>query len=77
MLVTIAKVNKIFFKGKTNAVICPATEGEVTILPGHTPLITALKEGKVTVKTTEGEEKIFPIQFGILEVNKNETIILL
>ena len=48
----------------------------MTILPHHSPLITALKAGTVTVVTTEGSQE-FQVEKGIVEISNNEVIVLL
>ncbi len=74
---TIAKIDKVIFSGKVISVNCPGTEGEMTILANHIPLITSLKEGKIRIRINEDEKKELKVKKGIMEVNKNEVIILL
>ena len=33
---------RILFSGEVDAVIVPGTEGDMTVLPGHAPVMTAL-----------------------------------
>lgn len=73
---TITNVQSVLFQGLAGAVVCPGSEGELTVLAHHAPLITTLKAGKVRVKTSDGE-KVFAIRHGILEVADNEAVILL
>ena len=76
MLVTIAKVHENLFVGEAFSLTAPTTEGEVTILPKHEPLVANLKAGTIRVKTEAGE-KIFEVLDGVLEVSGNQATVLL
>jgi len=52
-------------------VTIPTTEGEITILPGHIPLIVGLNSGDV-VAMSKGEYVPMAVSGGFLEVKKNE-----
>ena len=65
--VTVTKVDGPLFKGEAVSVTVPGVEGEMTILPEHTALISPLKKGVITVHKTDGEE-FFDIEQGTLEV---------
>ncbi len=76
MRVRIAKVGASLFDGEAKSLSLPGSEGDMTILPHHAPLITALKSGTVTVVTTEGSQE-FQVEKGLVEVSSNEVIVLL
>ena len=75
-LLTITTVDKILFRGNVFSVNCPGSEGELTVLPNHTALVTTLVSGEIRVKG-EHEALTFPLTRGILEVSHNEATILL
>lgn len=53
----------------------PTQEGEITVLPGHIPLISVLSPGELIAR--EGEkETAMAVSGGIVEVRKNEIVIL-
>ena len=74
---TIARVDAPVFSGTALQVTVPGTEGEMTLLPDHAPLMSALKAGKVTVKKADGEVVVFEITTGTLEVSQNHVTVLL
>lgn len=76
MKVRIAQVGKSLFDGEARSLSVPGTEGAMTILPHHVPLITALKKGTVIVTTAEDSQE-FEIEKGLVEVSNNEVIVLL
>ena len=50
--------------------------GELGIYPRHAPLFTQLKPGSVRVQNTDGEEQIFFVSGGILEVQPHLVTIM-
>ena len=73
----IATIDTILFSGQARGVVCPGSDGELTILAHHTPLVTTLKGGVVRVLLSSGEEETFPVESGILEGAGNKAVILL
>jgi len=76
MFVTIAKVHENLFSGEADSLTAPTTEGLVTILSKHEPLVANLKAGELVVRIS-GEEKKFTIVDGVLEVSGNQATVLL
>jgi F-type H+-transporting ATPase subunit epsilon len=76
MHVVIAQVDKVFFDGPARSLTAPGSEGVLTVLPRHMPLITTLKKGTLVVRAAEGE-KSFPIESGILEVRPDGATVIL
>jgi F-type H+-transporting ATPase subunit epsilon len=76
MRVVIAKVHENLFAGEALSLSARTTEGEVTILPRHEPLVANLGPGAVIVRTANGDQR-FDISSGILEVSNNQATILL
>ena len=64
------------FDGEVTMVIATGTLGELGILPGHTPLLTGLKPGPVTLRMENDEEDVFFASGGFLEVQPNVVTIL-
>lgn len=63
------------YSGEISMLIASGTEGEIGILPGHTPLITLLKPGPMRVQTPNGEEVIY-VSGGVLEVQPKMVTVL-
>jgi F-type H+-transporting ATPase subunit epsilon len=77
MHLIIAKVNEVLFDGEAESLTVPGAAGEMTILGEHEPLITILKEGIVTVREKNVEQKVFPILGGAAEVRRDGVTIIL
>lgn len=63
------------FAEDVDIVIAPGVEGEMGILPNHSPLIAALDFGELRVRQGDVEEA-FAIGGGVLEVAGNRVIVL-
>jgi|LQAB01.1.fsa_nt_gi F-type H+-transporting ATPase subunit epsilon len=66
----------IVFKGETVSVSFPTTRGIITVLFGHTNLVTKLGSGKIIIEATDGTKKI-TISGGFIEiVNNNVNVVV-
>lgn len=77
MLLSIISLEKIEYRDTVSSITCPGTEGELTVLENHIPLVTALKSGNIIIKKGESEEIKISISSGVLEVKKDETVLLI
>jgi F-type H+-transporting ATPase subunit epsilon len=60
---------------EVEALVVPATEGYLGILPDHAPLIAGLNAGPVKYRH-EGKDKYLVVSGGFIEVLHNQAIIL-
>jgi F-type H+-transporting ATPase subunit epsilon len=66
--VDIVSAEKELFSGSAEMVVAPGEFGELGILPRHSQLLTRLKPGQVRVRLVGGEEQLFYVSGGLLEV---------
>jgi len=64
----IVSAEREIFSGLVEMVIATGTLGEVGITYGHAPLLTGLKPGPVRVIKQGGDEEVFYVSGGFLEV---------
>ena len=64
------------FSGEAEWVFAPGRLGELGIAPRHAPLLTELKPGEVRVETSDGEEQLFYVTGGVLEVQPHLVTVL-
>jgi F-type H+-transporting ATPase subunit epsilon len=57
-------------------VIAPSVEGEVGILPRHTPFIAFLKMGETRLKLLDDSEVVFATTEGYLSVEEDRVLLL-
>lgn len=78
MRVVIAKVGEVYFDGEAKSVTLPASEGEMTVLSGHMPLVTTLVAGTITLReNADATPKEFVIESGVLEIHKDGATVIL
>lgn len=79
MHVVVAKVDENLFEGEAASVTLPASEGVMTVLPRHMPLVTTLKKGTVVVHRDKGEGEPFTVEVegGVLEVRRDGATVIL
>jgi F-type H+-transporting ATPase subunit epsilon len=75
--VDVVSAEESIFSGEAEFVVLPGESGELGIYPRHTPLITRLKPGIVTITPPGGGEKqtIF-VAGGILEIQPKVITVL-
>lgn len=65
--VSVISPERILFEGETDAVVAPAYDGEVGILPGHAPMMTLLGRGPLRLGSGAGARR-FSVEGGFLQV---------
>ena len=63
------------FSGDVDQVDAPGTEGDFGVLAGHAPFMTALREGRVSIRDG-GTVRVFEIQGGFADVTPEGLTIL-
>ena len=63
------------FSGEVDIVVLPGAAGQMGILPHHTPLLTTLQYGIITVRKGK-EEEHFTVAGGIAEVQPDQVTVL-
>jgi F-type H+-transporting ATPase subunit epsilon len=67
MRVTVISPERSLFDGEAEAVVAPAFDGQVGILPRHAPFMTLLGDGILNVRG-RGESTRFRVAGGFLQV---------
>jgi F-type H+-transporting ATPase subunit epsilon len=74
--VDIVSAEAEIFHGQATMVVATGEMGELGVTPRHAPLITLLKPGQVRVMTEGGEDQLFFVSGGILEVQPQVVTVL-
>lgn len=72
----IVSAERAIFSGTVEMLIATGTLGEVGIAYGHAPLLTGIKPGPVRLIKAGGEEEIFFVSGGYLEVQPYHITVL-
>lgn len=72
---TVVTRERKFIEIDVDEVVLPASDGEIGVLPGHTPLLTTLRVGTLRYRSGTTVEKIV-ISWGFAEVLPDRVIVL-
>ena len=72
----IITMDGVFFSDSVYEIILTTDIGQITVLPGHIPLISKIKEGEVVLRMGKDEKKI-KVSSGVLEVRPHSEVYLL
>lgn len=73
---TVVSAEESIFTGQVKSIQATGIEGELGILPGHTPLLTAIKPGIVKLTLENGSEEVIYVSGGFLEVQPHIVTVL-
>jgi len=76
MELTIVSAEAELFSGEVQSLIVTGASGEIGVHPGHTALLTAVKPGYIKFVLDSGEEQVYYISGGFLEVQPTKATLL-
>jgi F-type H+-transporting ATPase subunit epsilon len=75
MQVSVVSPERLLYEGAATAVVAPAYDGEVGILPRHAPFVTLLGAGELVIRSGAGA-RTFTVRGGFVEVSGNRVRIV-
>lgn len=72
----IVSAEEEIFSGRVTSLTVTGTLGELGVLPGHAPLLTGIRPGPVKLKFDNGDDQVFFVSGGFLEVQPSVVTIL-
>ncbi|OUS26668.1 F0F1 ATP synthase subunit epsilon [Thalassotalea sp. 42_200_T64] len=72
----VVSAEESLFSGRIESLQITGSEGELGIMPGHAPLLTALKPGMARIVKQHGGEEVIYLSGGMLEVQPNTVTVL-
>jgi F-type H+-transporting ATPase subunit epsilon len=72
----IVSADESLFSGSVEMVVATGSLGELGIMPGHAPLLSDLRPGPVRLVKQGGEEEVYYLSGGYLEVQPSSIAIL-
>lgn len=76
MYLEILTPSKRVFSGEIKLVKVPGSAGSFEVMENHAAIISTLEEGTVKVITDDDQTKEFSINGGVIQVVKNQVILL-
>ena len=74
--VRVVSPEKIVFEGAASALVAPAWDGQVGVLPGHAPMLALLGVGALSVERPGGGRDRFHVAGGVLKVERDKVTLL-
>jgi len=74
--VRVVSPEKIVFEGEASALIAPAWDGMVGILPGHAPMLALLGVGLLSLELPGGGGEGYHVAGGVMKIERNMVTIL-
>lgn len=71
----IVALEKTLQTATVDSVTIPGLDGDFSVLPGHTPFLSALRTGVMTIRSN-GATKRYAVNGGYIEVLDNKVIVL-
>ncbi len=67
---------RTLYSGEVESVQLPGSEGEMTVLPGHAPVLTTLRVGVIVVTESQGNGKRIYVRGGFADVGPTSLTVL-
>lgn len=74
--VDVVATDRRVWRGNARMVSAPAVEGEIGILPGHTPVLAILVAGDVRIQRSDGSAITVEVDEGFLSVDDDKVAIV-
>jgi len=74
---SIVTPERVTYQSDAVSVTVPTQAGEVTVLHKHTPIVSTLQPGGLTVRKEDGAELLLAVSGGLLEVRRNGEVVIL
>jgi len=74
--VDVVAADRRVWRGEACMVSAPAADGDMGILPGHTPVLAVLRTGNIRITTLSGEVRSVQVDEGFLSVDANRVTVV-
>ena len=74
--VTVRTPERVVYRGRARSLLVRGISGDIQILPGHEPLLTALPLYRAVVVEEKGTELLLALHGGLLSVRGTEALVL-
>jgi F-type H+-transporting ATPase subunit epsilon len=74
--VRVVSPDRVVFDGESSAMVAPAWDGQVGILPGHAPMLALLGVGELAIDRRGGGSDEFYVAGGVLKVERDQVTVL-
>ena len=76
MQVEVVSADRVVWSGRSTNIIAKTVEGEIGILPGHSPMLAVLEPSAVVVFSDDGTREVVAVEGGFISVSQGRVSIL-
>lgn len=74
--VDVVAADRRVWRGEARMVSAPAADGDMGILPGHTPVLAVLRRGKVRITAVDGGVRLVQVDEGFFSVDSDRVTVV-
>lgn len=74
--VDVVAADRRVWRGDARMVSAPAANGDIGILPGHTPVLAVLRSGVVRITAADGSVRSVGVDEGFLSVDDDKVMVV-
>ena len=75
MMLEVVTPYEVFYEGQIERAVLPALDGQIGVLPGHSPLVVAITPGIATFEI-DNEKKSFVVSEGFAEIAHHVVVLV-
>lgn len=76
LVVDVVAADRKVWSGEATIVVAPAADGEIGVLPGHSPVLSVLQSGEFRITPVSGAPVTGRVGGGFLSVDANRVTIV-
>lgn len=76
MQVEVVCADRVVWSGRSSNVIAKTSDGDIGILPGHSPVLAVLEPSAVVIFSEDGNREIIAVDGGFISVSQGRVSIL-
>jgi len=76
MQVEVVAADRVVWSGESSSIIAKTVNGEIGILPGHSPVLGVLEPSAVVIFCEDGRREIIAVDGGFISVSRGRVSIL-
>ena len=76
MQVEVVSADRVVWSGRSHNIIAKTVDGDIGILPGHSPVLGVLEPSAVIIFTDDGNREIVAVDGGFISVSQGRVSIL-
>ena len=76
MQVEVVSADRVVWSGKSHNIIAKTTDGDIGILPGHSPVLAVLEPSAVVIFAEDGGREVVAVDGGFISVSQGRVSVL-